>query len=184
MRHNYVLATVRQRPDGWTPAFRKGTGFLLLSSTVSAANTAGSTTAVGLYDVTKLPRLSRHVRAAPPDLVLLLDAARGYPPALASGCWHMTRQPQFSFDEFAAEMARVLTERLSQQRDSRHCLIRSLAGDMDRDVGGYVWVVNYRPQNVGREVHWVAWDYQAYDDAVSTFDVDPAWLAARFAGRG
>ena len=42
------------------------------------------------------------------------------------------------------------------------------------------WVVGYRPEAVGCEVSWLASDYQIYSDAVTSFDVDPAWLAERF----
>jgi len=175
MPRAYVIAVWVHSADGYRPALPAGIG---------GYNVLGGfpDTGVALWSVSDPVATREGVTQVPRSLVTLLDAARGYPPAMASAVRHMDRQGPSTPDEFAAEMEQVLRQRLEQQRDRRHCLIESAVTEVGhRDTGEFVWVVGYRPANVGREVSWMAGDFQSYDDNVQSFVVDPDWLAGRFA---
>lgn len=129
------------------------------------------------------------VRAVSDPLVKLLESATAYPPALA-----IARDVRFrkDFDDRSAEEAveeftTVLRDELRRQRDRPFFLARALANPSGfvgyKTEGCYYWIVGYRPQRVGREVSWVSRDFFVYQDPLTDFDVDVAYLAERFAVR-
>ena len=129
------------------------------------------------------------VRAVSDSLVKLLASATAYPPALA-----IARDVRFrkDFDDLSAEEAVeeftvVLRDELNHQRDRPFFLAQALADPSGfvgyKTEGCYYWIVGYRPQRVGREVSWVSRDFFVYQDPITDFDVDVAYLAERFAVR-
>lgn len=174
--NGYVLARWVQTPDGWEPTLPPECGFLCLAG--------GTRSSVGLFSILDEVEPGELVSRVPKSLAYLLDSAQGYPPALASAREHMDRLGAMEPLEFASEMERVLREALLQQRDRNHCLIASRIDETGyRSAGDFVWVVSYNAGRKGSEVTWISSDYQFYCDDVESFDVDPAWLARRFASR-
>ncbi len=129
------------------------------------------------------------IRAVSDSLVKLLKSAEAYPPALA-----IARDVRFrkDFDDRSAEEAveeftTTLRGELNHQRDRPFFLARALADPSGfvgyKTEGQYYWIVGYRPQRIGYEVSWVSRDYFVYQNPITDFDVDVAYLAERFAVR-
>ena len=129
------------------------------------------------------------VRAVPDALVKLLKSAAAYPPALA-----IARDVRFrkgfddrSVEEAIEEFTTALRDELNHQRDRPFFLARALANPSGfvgyKTERCYYWIVGYRPERIGREVSWVSRDFFVYQDPITDFDVDVAYLAERFAVR-
>jgi hypothetical protein len=173
----YIFADWVLSENGYFPDLPENCGFLCLAGSSEYSS-------FGLFEVSNPSDEAREalrVRSVPPELELLLRSASNYPPALAGALHALNSLAISDRNVFMSELERLLRDRLNGQQYARHVLLRSLiTEDGYREEGEYVWVVGYRPQAAGREVSWLASDYQVYSDAVESFDVSPTWLAERF----
>jgi hypothetical protein len=175
---SFLLADNVRTDNGNEPSLPAGCGFLLLASIRGESS-------FSLYDV-MLPEGAEATgpgyREVPGSLAILLESGRQFPPALAGAVRELEALGPISREEFLHEMEIRLRRRFDEQPTSPHLLVRSRIDECGyRSVGEYVWVVAYQPERVGREITWIASDFQVYSDAVDTFDVDPGKLAERFA---
>jgi hypothetical protein len=170
----YLLVNVIPKDNGFGPDLPDDYGFLCLSS-------IDGEQPFGLYRVT-VPRGGNvDSLRAPRPLETLLASSGAYPPALAGAVRDVESLGSISRERFLVEMEASLRRRLDAQPRDRFVLARSRIDEVAyRSVGEYVWVVAYRPDRVGREVTWIADDYQVYADDIETFDLDPSWMATRF----
>ena len=115
------------------------------------------------------------------ELASLLDSAHQYAPALAISRDQMQRVDCASRSQFSFLLASSLRAHLSGQRRSGYFLAQACKTESGyKYAGDYYWIVGYRPKLVGYEVEWVSRDFFVYQDSVTDFDVDVAYLEEAF----
>jgi hypothetical protein len=117
----------------------------------------------------------------PKSLSNLLETAVGFPPALVGACRKMKLIQTNDLEYFNSVFEGHLIELLESQKKSPACLLRSSIYEPGyRDLGEFLWVIRFDESKVGKEVTWISYDFQVYQDDVASFDVDPIWLSNRF----
>jgi hypothetical protein len=175
----YILADWNASDEGFRPNLPENCGFQWLAGEAEVLG-------FGLFDVSGTDLLepirdSLLSRQVAPALAVLLDSCRVFPPALAGAVQELHLLGVMTRTRFVKELERLLSIRLEAQREKPFLLARSRISETGyRNEGEFVWVVNYNPDRVGKEVTWVASDFQVYVDAIGTFDLDATWLKSRF----
>lgn len=174
----YYFIEWNHSETGYSPDLPEGTGFLLIAE-------PGDTGTFGLFQVENLTETDiPHYRMEPvsQEMILLLQSAEQYPPALALAREKMRSVTGETPTRFSEILIESLHEHLANQHRSPYFLARSTRQETGyKNLGGYHWIVGYRPDRVGREISWVSQDYHIYHDKLEDFDCDRAFLNTRFA---
>lgn len=173
----YVIADWINSENGIQPSFPVDCSFLCLAGT-------SKNHSFGLFEINGFSDEQYALlalNAVPKSLSVALESCKIYPPALAKVARSIETMTVYSRDQFIRELETQIRKELEQQRNRPYLLARSRISEPGyRNEGEFVWIVAYQPKSTGREVTWVSSDYQIYSDAVSTFDLEPAWLTVRF----
>ncbi len=118
-----------------------------------------------------------HPRRVPLALHTLIDAAKGYPPALARAKHRICKRgPGLPTRLDAATIAMALREELDRQPTDRAVLAKSGVDEVGYRCGGeYVWILGMSSD--GERVSWVADDFHVYTDLASGFELTEVHLA-------
>lgn len=178
----YCFVPWRQTPEGYEPALPDEVSCELLADLGRNQNYDSLYVVRWLEDV---PEPSG-IRAVVDSLKSLLISGRSYPPALA-----LARAVRFhkEAEEWSeAEAGEIFTDALRAELDNqreRPFFLAKATGtpnslDGYKTAGCYYWIVGYKPSRHGREIAWVSEDFFVYQDPVTDFEVDAAWLCERF----
>jgi len=114
-----------------------------------------------------------------------LISGRSYPPALALARdvrFHKAAE-EWSEAEALEKFTNALRTELDNQRERLFFLAKAVEADsvdFYKSPGQYYWIVGYKPSRYGREIAWVSEDFFVYQDPVTDFEVNIAWLSERF----
>lgn len=115
-----------------------------------------------------------------PELSVLIDSARGCPPALARAKADVGSIPDiFSRKAFEAAVISRLELRLAEQREASDILLRVVKGvGYFLREGSFVWVVGYSEEE--EVAIYVGWDFFLHSAPCQCFDLSREELRRRF----
>ncbi len=104
------------------------------------------------------------------ELELLLDSAKGYPPAIAISFHNANAKWPISKSEYSQLLIELLKQNLRNQEIDGFILAEAIVEDpVYLCKGEFVWLVGFYPET--DEVLWVSDDYYLYRNPVSNFKI-------------